>query len=407
MTASSVRPLRLVACLLAFSLAAIGAAWSNGGFEIPSRVLPAGETAPAQNSDSEFSFVVYGDIQGNYHQGHNRLVSRILQEDAGFVFNTGDISEDNGQNYDEAFFPVIEPLLATKQYLPSPGNHDVLFNSPNSRSSYRMFFGEVLKKLSFLPDNSHLLQPDGQQLWYALARGPALFVVLDSNWFIDEGRYSKTSSIPTYARYPEAQLRWLSALLEKQSALPYKFIFFHHSPIISREEGSFAGVGGHPGHARMLVDLKTPDGGYLLDLFRRHRVTAVFTGHEHYYERWREEILDASGRPVHRLNWVVNGLGGVKPRGRPEYDPSEIRKVLAQEYLKNYLGRIGTSEAGLKSQLVHSYPTSGEEAISFPNYALVRITRDGATFAIKDCDGRVRDSDTLCLPASAAVPAGN
>lgn len=396
---------RLMSPLLVV-VATVAFAWSTVGFEMPVRALQVVETLQAGPQDPKpatFSFIVYGDIQGNYRSGHNKLVGRMLAESAGFVFNTGDISEDDGGHYADAFYPVIEPLVAEKFYFPSPGNHDVLFQSPKSRSPYRLFFGNVLEQLSRLPDNGHLRGHENQRLWYAVKHGPALFVVLDSNWFIDEGRYSKTKTLPEYAGYADAQFRWLAATLKASQAYPYKFVFFHHSPIISKEEPGFMGSGGHPGHSRMLVTLKGPDGEYLLDLFRRYRVTCVFTGHEHYYERWSERIVEGGGRPIHQINWVVNGLGGVKPRGAPEYEPSEIRKVLGKQYLRDYVERVDGIEAGWRAELEHCYPSGPADATDFHNYALVQVTPEAVTLQIKDAEGNVRDSAVLTLPPAGAL----
>ena len=317
------------------------------GFLLILLILPGGEgrsssssvmpfSQPSDRPENEsFSFIVYGDIQGNHKRGHDALVGQMLKESVDLVFNTGDISADKGKDYESDFYPVVEPLARKVPYFPAVGNHDVHFESPTSRSRIYNFFCKNYEYLSKLPGNEHLSDPESQKLWYSLTYGDVLFIVLDSNFFIDEGKYRRTHALPTYRNHLREQLIWVQDVLgsaSKNPKLRASFVFFHHSPFFSddNEPAPIVGVGGHPGHRGMLVDQVLPSEGteaqgYLIDLFRRHRVTAVFTGHQHYYERWREVILD-KGRPIHNVHWIVNGLGGVRPRGRPKSDEKEIKK---------------------------------------------------------------------------------
>ncbi len=98
----------------------LGGEGSTGAFRVPGQALLGAAVIlaaipvvvfclPAQLvtmpfaslNDSEetrtFSFLVYGDIQGNYQQSHNALVERMLEESVDLVFNTGDISPDHGE----------------------------------------------------------------------------------------------------------------------------------------------------------------------------------------------------------------------------------------------------------------------------------------------------------------------
>ena len=378
-------------------------------------ILPGGEGRSSSSSpmpfaqpsnrtgNESFSFIVYGDIQSNHKRGHNALVGQMLKESVDLVFNTGDISADKGKDYETDFYPVIEPLARRVPYFPAVGNHDVYFESPTSRSNIYSFFSKNYAYLSRLPGNEHLAEPDSQKLWYSLIHRDVFFVVLDSNFFIDEGKYRRTHELPPYKHHLREQLIWVRDLLESASRNPKlraSFVFFHHSPFFSddNEPAPIVGVGGHPGHRGMLVNQTLPsedtgEQGYLLDLFRKHRVTAVFTGHEHYYERWREVIRD-KGHPVHTVNWIVNGLGGVRPRGHPKADEKEIEKLLNKKVYRRYLERISNLNRDWTAELKHRYPRYPGPS-RFHNYALVRVESGKISLEIKGKRGFVRDREAL------------
>lgn len=365
--------------------------------------LPAHPLQPPPKGS--FSFIVYGDIQDNYRNGHDALVKRMLQEEAAFVLHPGDISQDDGEGYESDFLPVIEPLARRLPFFPAPGNHDVYWGQPDSRARFASFFSNVLGFLSTLPPNRQLRNLEEQKLWYSFEYGGALFIALDSNLFIDEGKYSKTHSLPPYQNLVKEQLDWLFNLLresEQDPGIRAKFVYFHHSPIISDEnKPKFGMLGGHPGHRRMMINQVVPGlvGGdhriYLLDLLRRHKVTAVFSGHEHYYERWRE-LIEQDGRTIHVLNWFVVGNGGVKPRGRPLTEPKDISRLF-EKYpeLQQYQDRISELEPGRTSRLQHAYPNPDHPDGRFTGYTLVNVEGDKVRFESKDRDGRVRDAGLL------------
>ena len=381
---------------------------SSGGPAPVSAEAPA-QFAPLDPSKrfDKFSFVVYGDIQDNFRQGHQALVRQMLTEQPQLVFNTGDISEDGGRGYERRFYPVVSELVGKIPFLPTIGNHDIRWNRPDSRTRFYSFFQEAYRGLASLPGNGHLADEGNQKLWYSFLYSDTLFVVLDSNFFIDEGRYRSTNLLPAYAGYREEQLRWIRDLLRnaaKEGRHRATFIFMHHSPFASAVTARaipFLGIGGHPGHCEMLVNLQVPSDQpgpplYLLDLFRETGVTAVFSGHEHYYERWEESVLE-DGRPMRKISWIVTGLAGVKPRKAPAFEEATLRAVTSQAHFVAYQARASAQNAKWTSSLRHAYPNQDQPDGPFDHYALVTVDGSEIRFETKDTAGKVRDQGSFTL----------
>jgi hypothetical protein len=99
---------------------------------------------------------------------------------------------------------------------------------------------------------------------------------------------------------------------------------------------------------------------------------------------------------LHQLNWVVTGLGGVKPRGHPRYERENIGKLVAEdEVYGQYLARVSDLDPNWTSELQHAYPTKNTSSARFPHYVLVTIDGSQGWFQTIDKSGEVRDQGTL------------
>jgi predicted phosphodiesterase len=240
-------------------------------------------TAPEVGADVPFSFIVMGDTR-NGVDAHRRVIERIAQEVPDFVLGTGDMVDDGyRQDQWQQFFDVESPMLRDNVYFPAVGNHDRQGRG-RTADSYRAYFS--------VPDN-------GDQRFYGFSYAAARFLVLDSN------EYSFALS---------DQTAWLERELiaaRQDPAVRHVFVVMHHPPFsISLHGGS-----------RDLRERWTP-------LFEKYQVTAVFSGHDHVYER-----AEHNG-----LRYFVSGGGGAPlyPR-RPHPNPVDLEAVKKFERTLHFL----------------------------------------------------------------------
>lgn len=230
------------------------------GARHPYRVLVAGieraqgEARTAPDGPRPFTFLVYGDTRSN-PDVERRLVDEMVREEAAFAIHTGDLVPKGS---DEAawlsFFRNEAPLLRSTPVYLAVGNHE-LWNDAVGAHVQRYF----------VPPE------DGRaRRYYSFRFAGARFIVLDGNGRLDE------------------QTAWLERTLEAaaREGVGHVFVAVHQPPL---------SVGSHCGAAPKQADW--------IALFERHRVRAVFGGHDHAYER-----LERLG-----VRYFVSGGGGAHP----------------------------------------------------------------------------------------------
>jgi len=194
--------------------------------------------------------VVYGDARTN-HDVHRKIVGLILTFKPQAVFSTGDQVNDGRVAAEWAVFnEIVAPICETSEFYPLLGNHE-----RNAELYFKNFR---------LP---------GNERWYAVRKGPVLFLMLDSNWPIGPG---------------SNQHAWLEKELQNVSVdVKFVTVLFHH-PILSS--------GPYPDEKNL--------GRRLLPLLEKYRVDIVFVGHDHVYERsFKDGITHVTtgggGAPLH------------------------------------------------------------------------------------------------------------
>jgi 3',5'-cyclic AMP phosphodiesterase CpdA len=194
-------------------------------------------------------FAVIGD-SGTGDRQQYEIAQRMLgfQEQVNFDFvimlgdniYDGHSASDFARKFEQPYKPLLDRGV---KFYASLGNHD----DPNVERQYKPF------------------NMNGQR-YYKFKHGDVAFFVLDSN-YMD----------PTQLTWIEQQLR--------DSGEKWKIAYFHH-PLFN--------AGKHHGAD---VDLRAQ----LMPLFKRYGVNAVFSGHEHVYERIK---------PVNDIYFFVLGSSG-------------------------------------------------------------------------------------------------
>jgi predicted MPP superfamily phosphohydrolase len=197
--------------------------------------------------------VIFGDSQRNENI-QREVVQAILPFKPSVIFRVGD-NVDNGNDPIQwkLFNDINAPLLKTADYFPALGNHEK--DSP-------LYF-----------DNFQFLK---HKRWYSVEREGMHFIVLDSNSDLNFG---------------SDQYNWIvSDLAGIKGDVKFRIAIFHH-PIFN--------VGFHEADAKNLKPI-------LLPLFQKYGVCAVFSGHDHNYQRFKYK----------GIYFIVTGGGGAHLYGR-------------------------------------------------------------------------------------------
>jgi predicted phosphodiesterase len=223
-----------------------------------------------------------------------------------FVIMLGDniYGGHSPRDFENKFERPYKPLLdAGVKFYASLGNHDD-------------------------PDVERLYKPFnmGGERYYVYKKGDIAFFVLDSNYMDPK------------------QLDWLTQNLRNSQA-KWKIAYFHH-PLYN--EGKSHGPD---------VDLRSQ----VAPLFRQYGVNAVFSGHEHVYERFK---------PIDNIAYFVLGNSG---------------KLMSHDLRQS-------------AEVVTGYDTGR-------SFMLVEIAGDDLFFQVISATGSTIDSGVVHRPAAAAVAA--
>lgn len=207
----------------------------------------------------KFSFIVIGDNRTG-HDIYSKVVQMAMERKPAFIVNTGDQISTPGSHDDwNRFWEMSKPI--TVPYFLTVGNHDANPKVPGSEKVYQ-----------------EQVDLPGNELYYSFVAGNGLFIVLDS--YIDDQEKKITGE----------QLQWLERTLAR-SDRKHKFVFVHHPLYTEKNRGK------HHGNS---LDRYKDERDALQALFVKHRVTMVFTGHEHLYLR----------KTVDGIPHVIAGGGG-------------------------------------------------------------------------------------------------
>ncbi len=249
-------------------------------------------TAPLLTDDAPINFAVYGDSRDG-RDIERAIVEKVIADGAELVLHTGDLVRQGDLDSEwRDFLKAEAPLMANIPLYPTLGNHEIYRD--DEAKNFRHYF--------VLPDGGR------KQLYYSFRYGPARFFVLDGNQTDDE-RYAHKKGVSS------VQTQWLANALDaadQEGGVRHLFVLVHQPPF---------STGGHCGSAELESDW--------VALFERHRVRAVFGGHDHAYQR-----LERNG-----IRYFDSGGGGSsiyrERPGCPAFDQAARRVyVKAFHYLR-------------------------------------------------------------------------
>ncbi|MDZ4183082.1 MAG: metallophosphoesterase [Candidatus Cloacimonadaceae bacterium] len=201
---------------------------------------------------------IYGDTRTN-DDIHSKIITAISSHKPRIAFHSGDLG-DKGivqAEYDK-FFEISLPLTRLCNIHPAKGNHE------RDAALFLKNFPAI-----------------GEKTYYSVAYDGMLFLLLDS----------------TIDLKPESeQYKWLERELAANTQIP-AIIIIHHPVFSSGAHGDELGLA-----------------LFLPALFERHNVRAVFSGHDHNYER-----SEFGG-----IAYITTGGGGAPLRDAKHANPHSI-----------------------------------------------------------------------------------
>jgi len=219
----------------------------------------------------KLSFVVLGDNRAGdpaCDAVYRKLIAAAMERKPDLIVNTGDQIDKPGNIEHWKRFWEMSKIVAVPYFL-TVGNHDIHPEVPGSEKIY-----------------TEQVDLPGNELYYSFVAGNSLFIVLDS--YI-KGEDKKITG---------EQFKWLETVLAG-STQTNKFIFVHHPLYPER------GIGKHHGNS---LDRYKEERDRLQALLVKHKVTTVFTGHEHLYLR----------KTIDGILHIITGGGGAPLYGKDE-----------------------------------------------------------------------------------------
>ncbi|MDD2229865.1 MAG: metallophosphoesterase [Candidatus Cloacimonetes bacterium] len=235
----------------------------------------------------------YGDTQTD-EASHRKIVAAIAAHKPKIAFHSGDLnSRGTAQSEYDLFFEISKPLTDICHVYPARGNHE---------RSTKLFL-----------DNFPFM---GASTYYCKVFDGIRFIVLDSTMDLT----------PSSAQY-----KWLQTAL--QDTLPGIVIL--HYPIFS------SGYHGDEHNLQL----------YLPQLLKRSNVKAVFSGHDHDYERSEYD----------GITYIVTGGGGGTIRQERNPNPHSVVFKLTHHYIiaKHVDGKLSLNAWDIDNKLIDSFVLTG------------------------------------------------
>ncbi len=207
--------------------------------------------------------IVYGDSRSQ-PEIHQQIIRQMTTHKPAVVFHTGDMMQSGlQQNEYDCFFEQAKPIIQNSRFYPAIVNHE------RNRELFLRNFPSLKEKT-----------------YYTVKHDSLLWIVLDSCIKLSPG---------------SEQFDWLLQTLS--SAILPTVIIMHHPVFSSGEHGDELGLS-----------------LFLPELFSQYKVTAVFSGHDHLYERSR-----------YKDTWFIVTAGGGAPLYK-KLNSNPFSLVFLQQY---------------------------------------------------------------------------
>src|SRR4051812_42846778 len=262
---------------------------TNKPMEKVEAIKPPKDPLPVEEDSihvNQFSFIVYGDTRGRrdgkeVQYEHSLIVGSMLANikklsvtpyPVRFVLQTGDavVNGRDPKQWNKSFVTLINRITTEGRipYFLAPGNHDVTAAQDIANAQRNEGLTNYLQAVAQLipPEGAHR-RLDGFPC-YAFGYGNSFFIALDSNLASNK-----------------TQFAWVTNQIQSLDRARYTnlFVFFHHPPYSS----------GPPGGANLEAATAWVRTNYM-PVFRKYHATALFAGHEHFFEHWVERYQDAA-----------------------------------------------------------------------------------------------------------------
>jgi predicted MPP superfamily phosphohydrolase len=233
-------------------------------------------TAPAENKP--FKFVLYGDNRSDASM-HAAIVRMIEKAPADFLLHTGDMVQtgDNESEWQE-FFQIETKLLASRCIFAAVGNHELTTPDPTGQVNFLRYFAST--------------DDDGRER-------PHLY----GSFRWSNTRFFMLNAMDTWTGEEKDWLKNELAVAMNEPGLVHRIAVMHHGPFSS---------GRHGGNVRLHAN-------GIVDILRDGKVTVVFAGHDHLYDRGEGQ----------GIKYVVSGGAGAPlySRGKGAQESQKFESV--------------------------------------------------------------------------------
>ncbi|MCK5682806.1 metallophosphoesterase [bacterium] len=252
--------------------------------------------------------------------GMKNNIKSIKSTNPEFIILAGDLVESGGEQRDwEEFWKHFSSLASSTYIFPAPGNHEYFAGPlPNKKFfiAYTQPYSEyaVQKYLTYFeaPENKST-KVCMKNRYYSIKYGPVSLISLDSSSGGKQGSKYDTSEFllsnvdknggcSPIISPGSTQYKWMEQELKKaQINSQFTFVCFHNSPFS-------VGSHGRKNDKQTGYPLQ-----FLNEIFMKHGVDAVFSGHDEMYERsFRSgiEILSDGTKRNHSIQYYDVGIGG-------------------------------------------------------------------------------------------------